>query len=213
VRYVPRERRRTLVCPPMTYGSLHTRAGVPPFAKVFRDVSISSASQKSSAASFGALAACALVSASATAQSPAETTTPPNFGQNDVKPLLTDHGVGVQIYKCKRGEDHRLTWIVRDPLATLINDGKTGQHFAGPIWSFNGGEEIVGKVLKTAPGATSKDIPVLELPVVAHWGDGVLKDVQIVLRLNTHGGVLAGPCVSQGSIRLKPYSADYVFVP
>jgi hypothetical protein len=147
-------------------------------------------------------------------QPSAEIGAPPSFALNNPTPLLTDHGVGVQIYGCKRGDDGRLTWTFREPLATLMHDGRTvGRHFAGPVWSFNGGEEIVGEVVATAPGATSRDIPLLKLAVIAHRGDGFLKTAKLVLRLNTQGGVLAGPCTSEGALRLQTYSADYVFLP
>ena len=161
----------------------------------------------------GALAACVLLGGCTMARSNADITTPPSFALNNVKPLITDHGVGLQIYECKRSDDGRLMWTFREPLATLIHDGKTvGRHFAGPVWSFNGGEEIVGKVLETAPGATSRDIPLLKLAVIAHRGDGVLQTVKLVLRLHTQGGVLAGSCASEGELRSQAYSADYLFL-
>ncbi len=163
---------------------------------------------------FGALAACVVLGACATARTPAVIAAPASFDLDHLKPLLIDHGVGVQIYQCKRGDDDRLTWTFREPLATLIHDGKTvGRHYAGPVWSFNGGEEIVGKVLETAPGATANDIPLLRLEVVAHRGDGPLQTARQVWRVNTQGGALSGPCPSDGMLQLQTYSADYVFLP
>ena len=165
----------------------------------------------------GVLAACALVAACthlSLAQLPAETTAPPSWALNNPKPLLIDHGVGVQIYECKRSADGRLMWTFREPLATLIHDGRTfGRHYAGPFWAFNGGEAIRGEILASAPGATAGDIPLLKLAVVYHQGEGLLQTAKLVLRLNTQGGVLTGACTSLGALRSEPYSADYVFLP
>jgi hypothetical protein len=50
------------------------------------------------------------------------------------------------------------------------------------------------------------------LDVVEHRGTGILKDAKLVLRLNTHGGVLKGECPKAGELRAEPYSADYAFL-
>jgi hypothetical protein len=41
---------------------------------------------------------------------------------------------------------------------------------------------------------------------------GKLTGTNIVQRLNTKGGVAAGPCETAGSYRSVPYSADYLFL-
>ena len=38
-----------------------------------------------------------------------------------------------------------------------------------------------------------------------------LKDARLVLRLNTRGGALKGPCPNLGEPRAAPYSADCAF--
>ena len=46
--------------------------------------------------------------------------------------VVTLHAAGAQIYDCKAGKDGKLIWVFREPIATLILDGKTvGRHYAG----------------------------------------------------------------------------------
>ena len=49
--------------------------------------------------------------------------------------MLTLHAEGAQVYECKAGSDGKLAWAFREPIATLLLDGKTvGRHYAGPNW-------------------------------------------------------------------------------
>jgi uncharacterized protein DUF3455 len=124
--------------------------------------------------------------------------------------VVTLHATGAQIYDCKAGKDGKLIWVFREPIATLILDGKTvGRHYAGPTWEHIDGSEVTGKVAATA---TANDIPWLKLDVVGRRGNGTLADVTTVQRINTNGGVLAGACDQEGGLRSVPYSADYVFL-
>ena len=92
-------------------------------------------------------------------------------------------------------------------------DGKSiGRHYAGPNWDHIDGSGVKGKVIASAPGATSNDIPSLELEVVDHRGNGILSAATAVQRINTKGGVAKGSCESAGSYLSVPYSADYVFL-
>jgi Protein of unknown function (DUF3455) len=123
------------------------------------------------------------------------------------------HAEGVQIYECKLGDGGTIQWKFREPLATLIDNGKTvGRHFAGPGWELIDGSQVTGKVIAQASGKTTKDIPWLRLEVVAHGGQGAMSPVTDVQRLNTQGGIFAGACSQAGDIHLEPYSADYVFL-
>jgi len=132
--------------------------------------------------------------------------------------IATLHAEGAQIYECKpdsggsAAQVGALTWQFREPIATLMVDGKSiGRHYAGPNWDHVDGSALKGKAIASAPGATANDIAQLQLDVVGHRGVGVLAHATIVQRLNTKGGVLQGPCESAGSYRSIPYSADYVF--
>ena len=123
------------------------------------------------------------------------------------------HGVGAQIYECKSdGEGHQ-TWTFREPIAALLKDGRTvGRHYAGPTWELTDGGAVSGKLAASVPGATASDVALLELDVASRHGGGALNDATTVLRLNTRGGVLKGPCDSAGDLRAEPYAADYLFL-
>jgi hypothetical protein len=127
--------------------------------------------------------------------------------------VLTMHAEGAQVYECKAGGDGKLAWAFREPIATLMADGKTvGRHYAGPNWEYSDGSAVVGKVAGSAPGATAGDIPWLKLDVVSWRGAGVLSPVTTVQRIHTQGGKLDGACETAGTFRSAAYSADYVFL-
>jgi hypothetical protein len=134
--------------------------------------------------------------------------------------LLTVHAEGAQIYECKPQPIEKnpsqvgaLTWQFREPIATLMVDGKSiGRHYAGPNWDHADGSGVKGKAGASVPGATPDDIPWLKLDIVDHRGDGILSSATTVQRINTRGGMLLGRCESAGTYRSVPYSADYVFL-
>ena len=160
----------------------------------------------------GALA-LVLLSGSLTSAPAAETPLPDAIAAPAATVVLTVHAEGAQVYECKAGTDGRLTWAFREPIATLMADGKTvGRHYAGPNWEHSDGSAVVGKAIGNAPGATASDIPWLKLEVVSKRGSGVLSSVTTVQRINTKGGNLEGACDNAGTYRSAPYSADYVFL-
>jgi hypothetical protein len=127
--------------------------------------------------------------------------------------VLKVHAEGAQVYECKASPDGKLVWQFREPIATLIIDGKTvGRHYAGPSWELADGSAIVGKVVGDAPGADANDIPWLKLNVAAERGNGTLTGVTTVQRINTQGGKLNGLCDEAGKLRAAPYAADYIFL-
>jgi hypothetical protein len=127
--------------------------------------------------------------------------------------VATIHAEGAQIYECKADAAGKLVWQFREPIATLLVDGKTvGRHYAGPSWELADGNAVVGKVSARAPGATPKDIPLLKLEAISHRGTGQLSGVTTIQRLNTKGGVAEGPCESAGAFLSVPYSADYAYL-
>jgi hypothetical protein len=127
--------------------------------------------------------------------------------------VLAVHAEGAQVYECKAGPDGKPVWAFREPIATLMADGKTvGRHYAGPNWEHGDGSAVVGKVAASAPGATPGDIPWLKLDVVSHRGSGILSGVTTVQRIHTQGGKLEGACDGAGTTRTAPYSADYIFL-
>ena len=127
--------------------------------------------------------------------------------------ILTVHAEGAQVYDCKAGADGKLVWTFREPIATLLLDGKTiGRHYAGPNWEHVDGSAVVGKVAGRAPGATPKDIPWLKLDVSERRGSGVLSAATTIQRINTQGGVAEGPCDKAGAFLSAAYATDYVFL-
>lgn len=127
--------------------------------------------------------------------------------------VTTLHAEGAQVYDCKADAGGKLGWAFREPIATLMLDGKTvGRHYAGPNWEHSDGSAVVGKAAGNAPGATANDIPWLKLTVVSQRGSGVLSGITTVQRINTQGGKLDGACDKPGATRSAPYSADYAFL-
>jgi Protein of unknown function (DUF3455) len=127
--------------------------------------------------------------------------------------VLTLHAEGAQVYECKAGNDGKPAWAFREPIATLLLDGKTvGRHYTGPNWEHIDSSAVVGKAVGNAPGTTPDDIPWLKLTVTSGRGTGILSGVTTVQRINTVGGKLEGACDKPGTYRNAPYSADYVFL-
>jgi hypothetical protein len=143
----------------------------------------------------------------------AETPLPEAIAAPGETVVLTMHAEGAQVYECKAGPDGKLAWAFREPIATLLVDGKTvGRHYAGPNWEHSDGSAVVGKATGNAPGATPNDIPWLKLEVTSHRGNGILSGVTTVQRINTKGGKPEGACDKPGTFANVPYSADYVFL-
>jgi hypothetical protein len=160
-----------------------------------------------------AIPALLLLSASLMRASAAETPLPDAIAAPGETVVLSVHAEGAQIYECKAGTDGKLGWAFREPIATLLADGKTiGRHYAGPSWEHSDGSAVVGKAVGNAPGANPSDIPWLKLDVASRRGSGILNDVTTVQRINTIGGKLGGACDKAGTFKSAPYSADYVFL-
>jgi Protein of unknown function (DUF3455) len=145
--------------------------------------------------------------------------TPSPFEVRNGTVIATLHAEGAQIYECKSDSSksplqaHPLTWQFREPIATLIVGGQSiGRHYAGPNWDYIDGSGVKGRVVASAPAATSNDIPWLEIEVVEHRDDGILSDATTVQRINTKGGLAQGSCENAGQYLSVPYAADYVFL-
>lgn len=126
--------------------------------------------------------------------------------------VVTMHAEGAQIYECKPDSAGKVVWQFREPVATLLVDGKTvGRHYAGPSWELSDGSKVVGKAAGRAPGATANDIPWLKLEATLQGGAGMLAGVSTIQRIKTKGGNAEGPCDSAGAFLSVPYAADYTF--
>lgn len=143
----------------------------------------------------------------------AQTPIPDAIAAPNETQIANFHAEGAQVYECKADSSGKLAWTFREPIATLMAEGKTiGRHYAGPNWEYSDGSAVVGKVASNAPGTTAKDIPWLKLDAATHRGSGLLSGVTTVQRINTVGGVLTGACSAAGAFHSEPYSADYVFL-
>jgi Protein of unknown function (DUF3455) len=120
---------------------------------------------------------------------------------------------GAQVYICAKNAAGALSWTFREPVAALLEDGKTvGRHFVGPTWEFADGSQVVGEQVGKAPGATAKDIAWLKLSVKETPKSGVAAGATSVLRIDTKGGVFEGACDREGELHSEPYTATYIFV-
>src|ERR1700720_4487609 len=116
-----------------------------------------------------------LVWSSLMSASAAETALPDAVAAPGEAVVLTVHAEGAQVYECKAGTDGKPGWAFREPIATLLLDGKTvGRHYAGPNWEHSDGSAVVGKAAGSIPGATPNDIPWLKLDVISRSGSGIL---------------------------------------
>src|SRR5262245_21740370 len=102
---------------------------------------------------------CLLLAATIGTAGPAETL-PDAIAAAGETIVLSVHAEGAQVYECKATADGKLAWAFREPVATLLSEGKTvGRHYAGPNWEHLDGSAVVGKAIGNAPGVTSADIP------------------------------------------------------
>jgi Protein of unknown function (DUF3455) len=144
---------------------------------------------------------------------PAAAQVPDAIAAKGETPVLTVHAEGAQVYECKADAGGKLTWQFREPVATLMVDGKTiGRHYVGPTWEHVDGSRVQGKLAGRAPGATAADIPWLKLDAVEPRGPGMLAGATTVQRINTKGGQFEGACNAAGATYAAPYAADYVFL-
>ena len=92
---------------------------------------------------------------------------PPAIAAPGENAVVTLHAEGAQVYECKAGNDGKLAWAFREPIATLILDGKTvGRHYAGPTWEHADGSAppwspkrpptLRGRRPTTFPGSNSR---------------------------------------------------------
>src|SRR5215475_3003011 len=126
--------------------------------------------------------------------------------------VTTVHAVSAQVYECQSNSAGKLVWQFREPIATLLIDGKTvGRHYAGPTWELIDGSAVSAKATARAPGAGPNDIPLLKLEATAWHGAGKLNGVTTVQRLNTQGGNADAGCDSPGTFLSVAYTADYAF--
>jgi hypothetical protein len=94
------------------------------------------------------------------------------------------HASGQQIYTCDGSK-----WILSGPDAKLCDEAGrlVGSHFAGPTWQWSDGSRVTAKPIASAT-PDPESIPWLLLTATGHTGDGVMKNVSSIQRLQTKGG-------------------------
>jgi hypothetical protein len=128
-------------------------------------------------------------------------------------PVAQLQAAGAQIYICTKNAAGALNWTFREPVASLLEEGKTvGRHFVGPTWEFVDGSLVQGEVAGKAPGTTAKDIAWLKLSIKDPPKSGPAAGATSVLRIDTKGGVFEGACESEGELHSEPYTATYIFL-
>jgi Protein of unknown function (DUF3455) len=141
---------------------------------------------------------------------------------------------GTQDYQC-RATATGFAWTFTGPRANLFDNQAwlpsyrklAGTHFNlqgtpqqgtpndGPRWRMNDGSQVRGRVVSSAPGRTSNDIPFLLLRAENEGGEGFLGRVTFIQRFTTVGGVApaAATCTASavGATAQVPYSTTYYF--
>jgi FtsP/CotA-like multicopper oxidase with cupredoxin domain len=120
------------------------------------------------------------------------------------------HASGQQIYTCDGSK-----WILSGPDAKLFDEAgqQVGSHFAGPTWQWSDGSRVTAKPIANAT-PDPESIPWLLLTATSHTGDGVMKNVSSVQRLQTKGGKAPATGCDEshkGAQARVPYTADYYF--
>ena len=120
------------------------------------------------------------------------------------------HASRQQIYTCDGSK-----WILSGPDAKLFDEAgqKVGSHFAGPTWQWSDGSRVTGRPIASA-APDPESIPWLLLTATGHTGDGVMKNVSSIQRLQTKGGKApTNGCEAshRGEQARSSYTADYYF--
>ena len=120
------------------------------------------------------------------------------------------HASGQQIYTCDGSK-----WVLKAPDAKLFDEAghEVGAHFAGPTWRWSDGSQVTGKPVASVV-RDPESIPWLLLTAISHNGDGVMKNVSSIQRLQTKGGKapVNGCDASHKDAETRiSYTADYYF--
>ena len=131
--------------------------------------------------------------------------------------MLTAHAEGAQVYECKAGADGKLAWAFREPIATLLVDGKTvGRHYAGPELGTQRRQRRGRQGRRQRARRDRRTIfPWLKLEVASHKGTGQLSPTSRPCSGSTpRAACWKGSCDREkaAAFGILPYSADYVFL-
>lgn len=129
---------------------------------------------------------------------------------------LRTQAIGDITYECRRHltEPTRFVWSFVVPAATLFdaNQRPVGRYYAGPTWEGHDKSKVTGRQVGSSPGS-SGDLPLQLIKADVSTGNGIMKGVSYIQRLNTRGGLPSGPCDATlaGKRQQVGFQADYVF--
>ncbi len=120
-------------------------------------------------------------------------------------------------YECREKADAKgsYAWVFVGPDAALKAGGKAVGKYYGPpaTWLSDDGSKVTGKQLAVASNGAA-NIPLQLVEATSVGGEGLLKPVSHIQRLNTVGGIApAKTCdaASKGAKEVVGYKADYVY--
>lgn len=134
----------------------------------------------------------------------------------DARERLRTQAIGDITYECRRHliEPTRFVWSFVVPAATLFdaNQKPVGRYYAGPTWEGNDKSKVTGRQIGSAP-VSATDLPLQLIRADVSTGNGIMKGVTYIQRLNTRGGLPSGPCDSSlaGRRQQVKFQADYLF--
>jgi Protein of unknown function (DUF3455) len=170
----------------------------------------------------GALSACGLLAAAASAGPTPQTSPPdpldPRTNAPESRLFLVTHASGFQTYRCNTTGT---AWVFTGPVATLYKTTGTskpiGTHFRNPVttrpvWQLDDGSSVEAAAIVTVPVGGAIPWLLLQTAVTTAGADGErLTQTTFIQRLNTTGGVApAVPCTPDATSNV-PYTADYFF--
>jgi hypothetical protein len=135
----------------------------------------------------------------------------------NTQPVLMLSAKGDQIYTVTTGPDGKPQWSAATPDARLYDDAgkQVGTHGKGPSWTLTDGGAITAQLppaKKAVPDPAA--VPWLELNAKPGSATGSLKDVTVIQRTSTTGGV-PNPAdltpANAGKEFRVPYTAQYLF--
>ena len=134
---------------------------------------------------------------------------------------LTLTARGVQIYECRAAASDiaKSEWVLKAPEADLFDaqGKKVGRHYGGPTWELSEGDgsKVVGRVKAKADAPDGQSIPwvLLEAAAGSGGGNGVMRRVRSIQRVNTVGGQAPAGTdgVKAGQEARVDYTATYHF--
>ena len=83
--------------------------------------------------------------------------------------VLSVHAEGAQVYECKAGADGKLAWAFREPIATLMADGKTNDDIARLLFVSQGTVKFhVKNILRKMQASNRADASARYLRLTLH---------------------------------------------